>query len=127
MLLLLCLLGTLYLSLPLMSQPTTSPPPLGAAPVSAGVVLVLTTWCLPRHQASTTTGALLSLFREQRYVGILYAVPLIAGMSLTLRLSNTEQNGWQQVADKAISLPLGIAVVAGTAVFTPVSSTKATS
>ncbi|HET9505212.1 MAG TPA: hypothetical protein VFO93_16835 [Hymenobacter sp.] len=119
--LLLCLLAALGLSLPLAAQSTTPPPPLGAAPTDAGAVLVLNNWYLPRYQASATsgadtTGALLSLFRKRRYAGILYAVPLIAGISLTFRLSSTDQNGRQQVADKAISPPLGIAVLAGTVV-----------
>ena len=117
--LLFCLLAALCLSLPLAAQSTASPPPLGADPADSGAVLVLNNWYLPRSRASATsgadtTGALLSLFRKRRYAGFLYTIPFIAGMSLTFRLSSTDQNGRQQVADKAISPPLGIAILVGT-------------
>lgn len=118
--LLVSFLAALLLSLPLAAQ-TTTPPPLGAAAADSGAVLVFNNWYLPRYQpgaraGADTTGALLSLFRKRRYAGFLYTIPFIAGMSLTFRLSSTDQYGRQQVADKAISPPLGIAVLAGTVV-----------
>lgn len=120
--LLICLLAALCLSLPLAAQSTAPPAPLGAAPSDAGAVLILNNWYLPRYQASPasgadTTGALLSLFRKRRYAGILYTVPLIAGLSLALPLSRTDQYGRQQrITQEAISPPLGIGVLAGTLV-----------
>lgn len=124
----LCFLAALFFSLPLAAQ-TTAPPPPGAAAADSGAVLVFNNWYLPRYQpgaraGADTTGALLSLFRKRRYAGFLYAVPLIAGMSLTFRLASTDQYGRQQVTDKAISPPLGIAVLAGTAVGFIVHATK---
>lgn len=120
--LLICLLAALCLSLPLAAQSTAPPAPLGAAPSDTGAVLILNNWYLPRYQASPasgadTTGALLSLFRKRRYAGILYTVPLIAGLSLALPLSRTDQYGRQQrITQEAISPPLGIGVLAGTLV-----------
>lgn len=116
-----CLFVTLGLSLPLAAQsPAPSPPPLGAAPADSGAVLVLNNWYLPPYKATATsgadtTGALLSLFRKRRYAGILYAIPLIAGLSLALPISRTDQYGRQQaVTTEAASPPLGIAILAGT-------------
>lgn len=107
------------LSLPLAAQ-TPTPPPLGAAAADSGAVLVFNNWYLPRYRPSATsgadtTGALLSLFRKRRYAGYLFTIPFIAGMSLALPLSTTDQYGRQQrVTQEAISPPLGIAILAGT-------------
>ena len=118
---LLYVLVALLLSLPLAAQTPTSPP-LGAAPADSGAVLVFNNCYLPRyapgaHSGADTTGALLSLFRKRRYAGYLYSIPFIVGMSLALPLSRTDQYGRQQrVTQEAISPPLGIGVLAGTAV-----------
>ncbi|RZK20567.1 MAG: hypothetical protein EOO56_12555 [Hymenobacter sp.] len=85
-------------------------------------MLVFHNWYLPRYRPSATsgadtTGALLSLFRKRRYAGFLYTIPLIAGLSLALPISRTDQYGRQQrVTQEAASPPLGIAVLAGTLV-----------
>lgn len=94
----------------------------------SGAVLLFNGWYLPRYEpragVADSTGALLSLFRKRRYAGWLYAVPLIAGMSLTFPLSSTDRYGQTAVADKAISPPLGVAVLAGTVVGFIVHATK---
>jgi hypothetical protein len=114
-----CFLAAGLLSLPLAAQTNAPVLPLGAAKADSGAVLVFNDWYLPRYQATAgradTTGALLSLFRKRRYAGFLYTIPFIAGMSLALPLSRTDQYGRQQaVTTEAISPPLGIAVLAGT-------------
>lgn len=116
---LLCLLAALLLaSSPLAAQPATpTAPALGTVAADSGAVLVFNDWYLPAYRPGTgadTTGALLSLFRKRRYAGFLFMVPTIAGLSLTFRLSSTDQYGQRHVADEAISPPLGIAILAGT-------------
>jgi hypothetical protein len=91
--------------------------PAPAAPDS-GAVLLFNGWYLPRYQPraaeADTTGALLSLFRRQRTAGWLYTLPFIAGMTLALPISSTDNQGNQVVADEAISPPLGIALLSAT-------------
>jgi len=94
-------------------------PALGASPADSGAVLVFNNWYLPRYQAATTsgadtTGALLSLFRKRRAAGYLFPVPYVVGVSLALPISSTDAYGQQHVASKAISPPLGIAILAAT-------------
>ncbi|RFP65763.1 hypothetical protein D0N36_07480 [Hymenobacter lapidiphilus] len=107
-------------SIPARNMPAPEPAPaaLAAAAPDSGAVLVFNGWYLPRYAlragVADSTGALLSLFRKRRYAGWLYAVPLIAGLSLALPLSSTDRYGQTNVADEAISPPLGIAVLAGT-------------
>jgi hypothetical protein len=118
--LLLCLLALLLGSHSLAAQTAPSPAvPLGASPADAGAVLVFNNWYLPPYQASPggaadTTGALLSLFRKRRYVGFLYTVPFIVGISLALPLSSTDSRGQQHVASEAISPPIGSVILAST-------------
>lgn len=112
--------GALLFSMPSLAQTAPPPLPLGAAAADSGAVLVFNNWYLPRYQPSATsgadtTGALLSLFRKRRYAGFLYTIPLIAGLSLALPISRTDQYGRQQrVTEEAVSPPLGIAVLTGT-------------
>ena len=102
------------------SLPETAPSPALVTTPDVGAVLLFNGWYLPRYEpragVADTTGALLSLFRKRRYAGWLYAVPFIAGMSLTFPLSSTNRYGQTSVADEAISPPLGIAILAGTVV-----------
>lgn len=114
---LLCLLAALLLASGPLTAQTPSPAPLGTVAADSGAVLVFNDWYLPAYRPGTgadTTGALLSLFRKRRYAGFLFMAPAIVGLSLTFRLSSTDQYGQQHVADKAISPPLGIAILAGT-------------
>ncbi|NVO85949.1 hypothetical protein [Hymenobacter terrestris] len=101
-------------------QPTPNPVTTLAAYSDSGAVLLFNGWYLPRYEpragVADTTGALLSLFRKRRYAGWLYTIPFIAGMSLTFPLSSTDRYGQTQVADEAISPPLGVVVLAGTVV-----------
>lgn len=88
------------------------------APTDSGAVLLFNGWYLPRYQPRGTeadsTGALLSLFRKRRQAGWLFTLPFMAGMCLALPISSTDRYGQTTVADKAISPPLGIAVLGGT-------------
>ena len=121
MLKVLLLLLALLAAGPLAAQTTAPAPPIGTVAADSGAVLVFNHWYLPAYRATPrsgadSTGALLSLFRKRRYAGWLYAVPFVVGMSLALPLSSTDQYGQQHVADEAISPPLGIVVLVGTAV-----------
>lgn len=86
----------------------------------SGAVLLFNGWYLPRFQPKAaeadTTGALLSLFRRRRTAGWLYTVPFIVGMTLALPVSSTDSYGQTTVAEKAISPPLGTAIIGGTVV-----------
>ncbi|TGD83259.1 hypothetical protein [Hymenobacter wooponensis] len=98
------------------AQPATS----SAAVSEAGAVLIANGWYLPRFEPKgterDTTGALLVLFRQRRAVGWFYTIPFIVGMSLALPVSSTDSYGQTTVAEKAISPPLGTAILGGTVV-----------
>ena len=104
--------------IPAPSAPVAVLPPVAAA--DSGAVRLFNGWYLPRYTTQATgadtTGALLSLFRKRRYAGWLYALPFMAGMTLALPISSTDRYGQSQVADEAISPPLGVALLAGTVV-----------
>ncbi|OON66876.1 hypothetical protein B0919_21185 [Hymenobacter sp. CRA2] len=90
-----------------------------ASPVAdTGAVLVYNGWYLPSYRPkgteADTTGALVSLFRKRRTAGWLFTLPFMAGMCLALPISTTDRYGQTQVAEEAISPPLGVAVLAGT-------------
>lgn len=110
--------GHAQTSTALQAPPSPSPAAALAAAPDSGAVLLFNGWYLPRYApragVADSTGALLSLFRKRRYAGWLYAVPFIAGMSLTFPLSSTDRYGQTNVADEAISPPLGVVILAGT-------------
>lgn len=113
-----CLL-LLLSSTALCAQSLTPPPAASAttAVADTSAVLIFNGWYLPAYRPSSgadTTGALLSLFRKRRYAGWLFTIPFIAGMSLALPISSTNRYGQQQVAEEAISPPLGSAILVAT-------------
>lgn len=108
----------LLLSSTMMAQtaPAKLATPTIAAPDS-GAVLLFNGWYLPRYQPTgaeaDTTGALLSLFIKQRRAGYAFVIPFMTGMFLAVPIS-TNHGGYTQTAEKAISPPLGIPILAAT-------------
>ncbi|RYU80714.1 hypothetical protein, partial [Hymenobacter persicinus] len=110
------LLAVLLLSGPAALAQAPAPAATRAvAPADSGAVLLFNGWYLPRYEPrageADSTGALLSLFRKRRTAGWLYTLPFIAGLTLALPVSSTDRYGNQQVADEAISPPLGTVVL----------------
>ena len=100
--------------------PATPAPRPNVLPADTGAVLLFNGWYLPAYRAGSsaadTTGALLSLFRKRRYAGFLFAMPFILGATLALPIASTDANGTRTVASKAITPPLGSAILLGTMV-----------
>lgn len=113
------LLALLLFSSPLFAQttPTKLTPPTVAP--DSGAVLLFNGWYLPIYKPAgaeaDTTGALLALFIKQRRAGYAFVIPFFTGMFLAVPLS-TNHGGYTQTAEKAISPPLGIPILAATVV-----------
>lgn len=118
--LLFCLLLALSAGSTAYAQAPAAPTPPVSAASDSGAVLIGNGWYLPRYAPKAaeadSTGALLSLFHKRRYAGWIYAVPFMAGMMLAVPISSTDRYGQTTTADKAISPPLGGAVLAGTVI-----------
>ncbi|MGY2134163.1 hypothetical protein ACW9KT_18165 [Hymenobacter sp. HD11105] len=119
------LLVVLLYSTALHAQTITHLP--SSATSEQGGAMQVNGWHLPAYQPNgseaDTTGALLALFLKQRRAGYAFVIPLITGMFLAIPIS-TDHGSYTQTAEKAISPPIGIPVIAATVVGFIVHSTS---